>query len=259
MIPPDSRPLRLDVRIPPVSAAAPRAFAPELRLWQEAVRQAAAGPHFRPGRAEVAEKIGPAAEGDLVLSFAAELRELPPGTTIARRLAEAARHHPLATAPLAAQAHRLLQVAEEALVLAAPLAETAEHNIRRAMEQVVDGRRCVVYHTARRTAALNLELSIWVDAEKGHAVRIDFRGANLDDSATDTRLTSAYGCRRYELDPAGRWLLRAQTCRLGLTSADPSMPPNGYVERTTTFGDHWEPTAPAPVAEHADTPSTLPS
>lgn len=232
-----------------------RAPTSDLDLWRRATDHARANSRIIPGLAEVVEKVGPcASRGDITVYFSTSITPDRHGEPMARLVESAGRRTETAFEPLVRHAHTLLDLVENALLAADPLLGTNTGGIRRAMQRVVEGRSCVGFHAARRTAGLDLEFSIWVDAQTGHAVRVDFRGINLHDAASDSRISSVYGMRRYEPDPFGRSLLLCQTDRLTFVTNDPELPSTGYAERTSSYSEHWEqPPAAALLALETDT------
>ena len=212
----------------------------EQNLWQLATDRARASARLIPGLAEVVEKVGPCAvHGDIAVYFATSIKPDRRGEPMARLVESVGRRHETAFEPLVRHAHGLLDLVENAVQAADPLVGTNSGGIHRSMQRTVDGHRCIGFQAARRTAGLDLEFSVWVDALAGFAVRVDFRGINLRDTAADSRISSAYGMRRYEIDTAGRWLLRCQTDRITFIANDPDLPASGYAERTSAFSEHW--------------------
>ncbi|MFT3828659.1 MAG: hypothetical protein QM691_03035 [Opitutaceae bacterium] len=194
-----------------------------------------------PGLAEVVEKVGPCAtHGEITVYFSTSIVPDRRGEPMARLIESAGRRTETAFEPLVRHAHALLDLVENALHAADPLLGTNTGGLRRSVQRVVEGHSCIGFQAVRRTAGLDLEFSLWVDARTGHAVRVDFRGVNLHDAASDSRISSVYGRRRYELDPCGRSLLRCQTDRLTFVTNDPELPPTGYAERTSSYSEHWE-------------------
>lgn len=219
----------------------PSPAAPEARLWAVASQRAQLSERFIPGLAEVVEKIGPCAtHGDIAVYFATRIDPDSRGEPMARMIESVGRRCESAFEPLVRHAHGLLDSVEAALHSADPLRGVGTGAVRRSMQRVVDGVPCVGFTAARRTAGLDLEFSTWVDARQGHAVRIDFRGINLRDNAAESRISSVYGMRRYEVDAEGRWVLRCQTDRITFVTGDPALPPTGYAERTSSYSEHWE-------------------
>jgi hypothetical protein len=213
----------------------------ELQLWDLATRRARASARIIPGLAEVVEKVGPCAvRGDIAVYFATSIKPDRRGEPMARLVESAGRQTETAFEPLVRHAHSLLDVVENAVQSADPLVGTNAGAVRRSMQRIVDNRRCIGFQAARRTAGLDLEFSIWIDAQLGHARRVDFRGINLRDAGADSRISSVYGMRRYEIDTNGRWLLHCQTDRLTFVASDPQLPTTGYAERTSSFSEHWE-------------------
>ncbi|HLP06572.1 MAG TPA: hypothetical protein VK178_00295 [Opitutaceae bacterium] len=231
-----------------------RAPSSDLDLWRRATGHARAHSRIIPGLAEVVEKVGPCApHGDITVYFSTSITPDHHGEPMARLIESAGRRTETAFEPLVRHAHALLDLVENALQSADPLLGTNTGGIRRSMQRVVEGRSCIGFQAARRTAGLDLEFSVWVDAQTGHAARVDFRGINLHDTASDSRISSVYGMRRYETDPFGRSLLRCQTDRLTFVTVDPELPSTGYAERTSSYNEHWEqPPAAALLALETD-------
>jgi len=227
-----------------VSAAASQpaqAASLEKQLWERAVKRAEFGARYLPGRVEVVEKIGLCpTSGEIAVYFATNIAPDANGQPMARLVESAGRRTETAFDPLVQHAHGLLDTVEASLQSADPLFGTATGAVQRSMERVVDGVRCIGFSAARRTAALDLEFSVWVAAQLGHAVRVDFRGANLRERATTDRISSVYGMRRYDVDAEGRWVLRCQTDRITFVTAAPALPATGYAERTSSYSGHWE-------------------
>ena len=231
---------------PHPATAAPGAQAahrtpPELLLWGRAAQRARHNVHSIPGLVEVVEKIGPCpVHGDIAVYFSTRIAPDGNGQPMARLVESIGRRTETAFEPLVQHAHGLLDIVESALQAADPLFGTATGAVQRSMERNVDGVRCIGFTAARRTAALDLEFSIWVAAQLGHVVRTDFRGANLRERAAASRISSVYGMRRYAVDQEGRWVLHCQTDRLTFVTDDPVLPATGYAERTSSYSEHWE-------------------
>ena len=215
---------------------------PEHQLWERAIRSARLGAHHLPGLVEVVEKVGPCpTQGDIAVYFSTRIAPDSRGQPMARLVESIGRRTETAFEPLVQHAHGLLDTVESALISADPLVGTATGGIQRSMERIVDGVRCIGFTAARRTAALDLEFSVWVAVQSGYAVRVDFRGANLHERASPERISSVYGMRRYDVDSSGRWLLQCQTDRITFVTDDPALPASGYAERTSSYSKHWDP------------------
>ncbi len=252
--------LRLSMprRPQPASTAATRPQSQDAQLWALATQRARLGSRYIPGLAEVVEKIGPClTHGDIAVYFATRITPDSRGEPMARTVESVGRRAETAFEPLVRHAHGLLDMVENALESADPLLGTATGAVQRSMQRTVDGIRCVGFNSARRTAGLDLEFSVWVAAEQGHVVRVDFRGINLRDAATPSRISSVYGMRRYEIDANGRCVLRCQTDRLTFITDDPALPATGYAERTSSFSEHWEQPRPLDLADAPDSGPTL--
>jgi len=235
-------------RQPATSTAAP-AVSAEIRLWARATQQARLGARYIPGLAEVTERIGPCPiHGDIAVYFSTRIEPDNRGEPMARLVESIGRRTETAFSPLVRHAHGLLDTIEVALQSADPLLGTDAGAVQRTMQRVVEGVRCIGFTAARRTAFLDLEFSMWVDARQGHAVRIDFRGANLRDCAAESRISSVYGMRRYIVNQDGRCVLGCQTDRVTFVTGDPDLPATGYAERTSAYSGHWEQQSFAPAA-----------
>ena len=245
---------RPSLAAPRPAPAAPAAQAahrtpPELQLWERAAQRARQTTRPIPGLVEVVEKVGPCPiHGDIAVYFSTRIAPDGNGQPMARLVESIGRRTETAFEPLVRHAHGLLDTVESALLSADPLFGTATGAVRRSMERNVDGVRCIGFTAARRTAALDLEFSIWVSAQLGHVVRADFRGANLRERAATSRISSVYGMRRYAVDQEGRWVLHCQTDRLTFVTDDPALPATGYAERTSSYSEHWEQQPLAPAA-----------
>jgi hypothetical protein len=212
-----------------------------MKLWERASKRAQLGARVLPGLVEVVEKIGPCpVNGDISVYFATSISPDGNGQPMARLVESAGRRTETAFEPLVQHAHGLLDTVETSIQSADPLSGTATGAVQRSVERVIEGVRCIGFTAARRTAALDLEFSIWVAVQLGHAVRVDFRGANLRERGANERLSSVYGMRRYDVDSEGRWVLRCQTDRITFLSDDPALPATGYAERTSSYSEHWE-------------------
>lgn len=216
------------------------ATAPELRLWHLALGQVAAG--AVPGLTAISERIGPCPRrGDLSLAYNLVTRPGAHGGPVATTTDLAT---PPATAladPLVRLAHGFLDTVKLALQRADPLGGAAPGPVRRSVQRAINGRECVGFQATRRTAALDLEFAIWIDAHRSAPLRVDFRGLNLRDATVGTRIASLFGTRQYETAGDGRCRLVGQTSRLTFVADAPGLPVTGYAERSSCFSGHWDP------------------
>lgn len=240
----------------PGAPVARGAVAREAQLWTAARQRASVAAGLIPGLVEVVEKIGPCPlRGEIAVYFATRLDPDSRGEPTARVIDSLGHRRETALEAPVRHAHGLLERLDAALAAGDPLTAATAGVVQRAQQRVVDGTRCIGFHTARRTAGLDLEFSLWIDAALGRTLRMDFRGLNLRDTAAENRIASVYGVRRYAADAAGRWILRTQSDRLTFLAEEPEVPPTGYVERLTSYAEYWERPAgvPAPVDARVET------
>ena len=261
MRPSDTPSLRSTGSRPGSGSANPFLGGPDQRLWLQACTRGDHEHRIFPGLAEVTEKIGPCPiNGDITVHFHTRISPDRRGAPMARMLEYSTNRPEAAFAPLVRHAHGLLDSVEQAVETADPISRTAVGAIRRSGLRVLDGVRCTGFTTTRRTAGMDLEFQIWIDSQRGHVVRLDFRALNLADRHGEGRLNSAFGMRLYCFDPEERWVLAQQTDRVTFATAGEAVPQSGYAERTSIFHDHWvHPVAGTGETAELFAPATSPS
>ena len=242
---------RLRLAVPQRPATAPATAQPsglhnqESHLWALASQQARLGAMLHPGLVAIVEKVGPCpVRGEILLHYSKRISPAPNGAPPQQVVDPREPHRESIADPLVRHAHALFDQVGRAIDCADPLRGIASGAVRRSMQRMIDGTRCIGFCTARRTAAIDLEFSVWIDAQLAQVVRVDYRSVNHRTDAGREPLSSVYGMRRFALDQLGRRVLRSQTDRITFRTEGTDLPSTGFAERTSAYSEHWGPRPP---------------
>lgn len=227
---------------PPEAAGETTLAAADQLLWHHACCWTARDECLIPGYTEITERCGtvPPAE-EHHASFAFRVTPDRHGRPSASRIIPDQEKRHAVPGAFAARAHALLDQFEETVQATFPLFSRDLRLVRRFSSEPIDGGHCTVFRTERRSADLELEYHLWIDAHRGHAKRVDYRARARHAMTSGIAIAAASGSRHYRLTPADRWILTRQTERITFCSAAAQQPARGFAERTANYSEHWEP------------------
>lgn len=235
------------VSSPPLPIAPPvesGTLAPaDLMLWHHACEVAARPAYLVPGRVEVWERcVAPGTDEHHDHHFAFQLAPDTRGRLTACRMHFPGENALPPSAPLGAEACRLLDRLAASLPSDVFLHATAARRLQRLSRTEAQGRRFLVLAGARLVPGIDLEFRVWIDRDRGLAHRMLFQGRVQRTANEPLAAAAVLGAVRYRNTPDGHWHPVSECLRASFWSSDLTLPPRGTAERITHYARHWLPT-----------------